>query len=63
VFAIPMAWFEGGDCVLPCIYFILFFITLLFIYLPNLSIASHVILACILVDYAYDCARVSGNEM
>jgi hypothetical protein len=47
VFIIPMAWFEGGDCVLPCIYSNLFSSHCILSYLSNLSIASPVILACI----------------
>jgi hypothetical protein len=47
VFAIPMAWFEGK--LVFCLVYTLsyFFIALLFIHLPNLSIASPVILDCI----------------
>jgi hypothetical protein len=47
VFAIPMAWFEG-ELVFYLVYTLSYFYCIAFLsYLPNLSIASPVILACI----------------
>jgi hypothetical protein len=47
MFDIPMTWFEGGACAISCIYSIFFSSYCISSYLPKLSIASPVILACI----------------
>jgi hypothetical protein len=48
VFTIPMAWFERGELVLYFVYSLSYFHRIAFLsYLPNLSIVSPVILACI----------------
>jgi hypothetical protein len=61
VFAILMAWFEGGWCFI--LYICIFCFSLAFSsYLPK-SLCFSGYTSLYLLNYAYHCARISSNEM
>jgi hypothetical protein len=61
VFAIHMAWYEGGVGTLMCILYILLF-SCIFSYSPK-SLCFTCYTGLYLLNYAYHCARMSSNEM
>jgi hypothetical protein len=62
VFAIPIAWFEGGACDLPYIFVSLYFSLAFSLYSPK-SLCFTCYTSLYLFNYTYHYDRMSSNEM